>query len=563
MLPKKLNTAFVALAFMGLQSQAQLTIQSGATFNMQSGALVTVQGSVDNAGSLGNEGSLKVQGNYINTGTYSATAGVLEMYGTGNSDMNAGSSPIANLVINKTNPTDIVKLTATAIVNNSLTHTNGVFTTDPIANPSFSITSPVTATYTFAAGKEIVGSVKRTSWTAGAARVFNQPNMLVTTNGGTTPTDFTVTMIPQSGGGDPTQAEREVTRKYTFAQTGGSGFTADVRYPYITSELNTNNENNLVPWRLAAAEWNARLTPVSRDGVNDYVSTTGIPATEMTQEWKLADPNYTMNLTTYIKGAWNNPTGLMRVTINANALLPLSQPYTGAPFLYAGTESVGAIPNANIVDWVLLELRKPSTGLPADANASTTIGRKAAFLLNNGSVVDLDGVTAAQMAITKQGSGNFIVVRHRNHLSAMSITKASNATGDFANDFSLLANVYEKPAATSQPISLLATTAPGNTKYGLWPGDVNANGNVTPSDVTPINIAISGPVSGNTSVYNVRDANLDRNVTPADVSVTNSSVSGFAQSSSSRSSTTIITNPTNPRVKIISSHVPGESKSIE
>ena len=55
--------------------------------------------------------------------------------------------------------------------------------------------------------------------------------MQVTTNGGTAPTSFIVTMIPQSGGGDPTQNEREVKRKFLFTQSGGSGFTADIRYP--------------------------------------------------------------------------------------------------------------------------------------------------------------------------------------------------------------------------------------------------------------------------------------------------------------------------------------------
>lgn len=562
MLLKKINFVLAALVLTGLGSQAQLTIQSGATFTMQAGAQVTVQGNVDNAGSISNDGVLKVQGNYINTGAYTGftTSGILEMFGSGNSDLNAGGSSIANMVINKTAATDIVKLIATTLVNNSFTLTNGIFTTDPITNPSFSITSPVSAVYSFATGKEIFGSVKRTGITAGVAHIFNQPNMLVTINGGVTPTELTVTMIPQSAGGDPTQTEREVKRKYSFAQTGGSAFTADVRYPYISTELNTNTEANLVPWKLASAEWNARLTPVTRDAVNDYVNTTGVTAAELVQEWKLADPNYTMNLSAYIKGAWNNPAGLMRVIINANGLLPLSQPYTGSPFLYAGTESVTAIPNLNIVDWVLLELRKPTTGLPADALSSTVIGRKAAFLLNNGSVVDLDGSTPAQLIITKQGSGNFIVVRHRNHLSAMSNTKASNVTGDFTNDFSLIANVYEKPGATSQAISLLAASAPGNTKYGLWPGDVNNSGSVTASDVTPINVAIAGTAAVNSNVYNVRDANLDRNITAADVSVTNTSVAGFAQTSSSlRASGT----NTKPKTSVVTSHVPGDILSLQ
>ena len=561
MLQKKYRIACALILFNGFASQAQLTIQSGANFVMEAGVQVTVQGNVTNAGTIINDGTLKVQSNYINSGTYggTGTVGVLELYGSGNSDVNAGSSSVANLVINKTVLTDIVKLAASLTVTNTLTLTNGVLTTDPIANPAFFLISPASATYAFAPGKEIVGSVKRTNWSGGSSRIFNATNMQVITNGGTAPTDVTVTMIPLSAGGDPTQVEREVKRKFIFNQTGGSGFTADVRYPYLPTELNTNVEANIVPWTLTASEWNAKMSPVTRDLAADYVSTTGISAAQLAQEWKLADPIYSMNAKAFIKGSWNNPTGVMRTTLNSNAILPLTQPYTIAPFSYPGSESVASIPNANVVDWVLVEIRKPGTGLAADATPPTAIGRKAGFLLSNGNIVDLDGVTPVQLTITKQGSSNFIVVRHRNHLAAMSLSKASNATGDFSNDFSSLANVYQKPGATSIPVSLLSASAPGNTQYGMWPGDVNNSGSITPSDITPINSAIGGPSSGNLSVYNVRDANLDRNVTPSDVSVVNSSISAFAQTSSGRLATqnrpAIRTTDTTPV-----SHVPGETR---
>lgn len=557
MLPK-FTTALLAFGLIGTSASAQLTIQSGATFVMQTGAQVTVQGDVQNAGTLTNDGNLKVQGNYANTGSYSGvgSAGVLEMYGTGNSTITPGASSISNLLINKTAATDVVKLMASTTVTNGFTLTNGIFTTDPLVTPAVALISPATTPYTFAAGKEVVGSVKRTGWTAGAARVFNGTHMQVTTNGGVAPSDVTVTMIPQSAGGDPTQSEREVKRKFTFAQTGGSGFTADIRYPYLSSELNTNTEANLVPWGLVAAEWNGRLTPVTRDAGNDWVATTGLTATQFGQEWKLADPNYTMNVTAYLRGNWNNAAGLMRNTLNVNNKIPLTQPYSAAPFNYSGTESVGAIPNVNIADWVLLEIRKPASGLPADANIGTLIGRKAGFILTNGAVVDLDGSTPLAIPISKQGSGNFIVVKHRNHVSAMSIARASNAAGSFTNNFAVLAEVYAKPTATSPPEALLATSGAGSTLYGLWQGDVNGNGSVTSADYTLVNNAVIGPVSGNTDLYNVRDVNMDRNVTSTDLSLTNNSLLGQATTSSSRNAA----GQTGPVVrKPVVSHVPGEN----
>ncbi|HEY5407571.1 MAG TPA: hypothetical protein VIJ92_10790, partial [Ginsengibacter sp.] len=231
---------------------------NGATITVQNGGYLMIAGNLQNAsGTITNDGKLEVQGNFINAATYNSTGNEdsLIMSGTGIDTLTMGSSVINNLTINKTTSSDIIRLGSSATVNTKLDYLSGVFTTDPILNPAFILTSPVAAVYNFAAGKEIIGVVKRTGWNNGTARVFNQPNMQVTTNGGTAPTSFTVTMIPQSGGGDPTQTEREVKRKFLFSQTGGSGFTSDINYPYATSELNTNVEANIVPWELNSSEW--------------------------------------------------------------------------------------------------------------------------------------------------------------------------------------------------------------------------------------------------------------------------------------------------------------------
>jgi len=502
-----------ALVFFSATAQSQL-VNNGATFTIQSGAYVLVAGDVRNiSGTITNDGKIEVQGNFINSGTYTSTANEdsLLMTGTGADTLTGGTAVIHYLTINKTTASDIVRLGGTTIVNTKLDYLSGVLSTDPIANPSFTLTSPVAAVYNFAAGKEIVGNVMRTGWTNGTARSFNQANMQVTTNGGTAPTSFTVTMIPAA---DPTQNEREVKRKFLFAQTGGAGFTADISYPYITTELNTNVEANLVPWELISSEWNAHLTPVTRDVVNHFVTLTGIPAADLALEWKLADPKYTFNVTAFLRGAWNGTT--MNTSLNSGGIIPLSQPYNIAPFNYAGTESVGSIPNANIVDWVLVEHRKPATGLPADASSATITGRKAAFLLNNGTVVDLDGVTPLSFNITKQGS-SFVVIRHRNHLGVLSNSIPSNAAGTFANDYSSLANSYKAPGVPSDPVLLLS----GGSKYGLWAGDANKNGVVNVTDVNAIKIAIAGSASG----YLFTDANLSNSINVTDVNLTKLTIS--------------------------------------
>ena len=520
---KRTFQMLAVLILFSTKAKAQLN-NNGATITIQNNAYVMVMGDIKNAsGTITNDGKIEVQGNFTNAGTYTSTGNEdsLIMTGTGLDTLTAGSAIINYLTINKATATDIVRLGGSVTVNKKLDYLSGVFTTDPILHPSYIFTSPVAAVYNFAAGKEITGSVKRTGWSNGTARIFNQPNMQVTTNGGIVPTSFTVTMIPQTGGGDPTQNEREVKRKFLFAQSGGSGFTADIRYPYLTGELNTNVEANIVPWELITSEWNARLTPATRDLVNHYVMTTGIAAADLAQEWKLADPKYTFNVTAYLRGPWNGTT--MNTNLNSGGIIPLSQPYNTAPFNYTGTESVGSIPNANIVDWVLVEHRKPATGLPSDATSATITGRQAAFLLNNGTIVNLDGVTPLSFNITKQGAA-FIVVRHRNHLGVLSNSIPSNAAGTFANDYSSLANSYKANGASSDPVVLLSG---GGGKYGLWAGDANKSGVVNATDVSAVKLAIASSSTG----YLLTDLNLSNSINATDVSLAKSTISSSGSGS--------------------------------
>ncbi|MEX0635396.1 MAG: hypothetical protein WD135_01405, partial [Ferruginibacter sp.] len=210
---------------------------------------------------------------------------------------------------------------------------------------------------------------------------------------------------------------------------------------------------------------------------------------------------------------WNGTS--MNITMNTAGIIPLNQPYNIAPFNYTGTESVASIP-ANVVDWVLIEHRKPASGLPADALVASISGRKAGFLLDNGTVVDLNGSSPIDVQITKQGS-SFIVVRHRNHLGVLSNVIPSNAIGTFSNDYSLLANVYKRVDASSVPLVLLA----GGVEYGLWAGDANRSGSINATDVNVIRLGIATPLTG----YQASDVNLSNSVNSTDVNLSRNIIS--------------------------------------
>jgi len=113
-------------------------------------------------------------------------------------------------------------------------------------------------------------------------------------------------------------------------------------------------------------------------------------------------------------------------------IIPLNQPYSGAPYNYAGTESLSSIP-INMVDWVFVELR---TGTPNPNGSRNTITAftQAAILLDNGNVIGTDGNPLTfKLPID---TDYYVVIRHRNHIDIFSqntFTSGNNATFDFTN----------------------------------------------------------------------------------------------------------------------------------
>lgn len=103
----------------------------------------------------------------------------------------------------------------------------------------------------------------------------------------------------------------------------------------------------------------------------------------------------------FLQGAYQN--GEMTTLISN--IMPLSHPFLSE---YNGTENATSIP-ADVVDWILVELRKP---------AETVVARRAAFLRKDGVIVDLDGFSPVFFGGTESGD-YFVAVKHRNHLGVM------------------------------------------------------------------------------------------------------------------------------------------------
>ena len=63
----------------------------------------------------------------------------------------------------------------------------------------------------------------------------------------------------------------------------------------------------------------------------------------------------TVDLKIYLEGPFNG--SIMINSLNTGGILPVDQPFAGSPWYYGGTETVGSIPNSNVVDWVLVDFR--------------------------------------------------------------------------------------------------------------------------------------------------------------------------------------------------------------
>jgi len=121
---------------------------------------------------------------------------------------------------------------------------------------------------------------------------------------------------------------------------------------------------------------------------------------------------FELQLKVYLEGPYNGS-----AMDNVLSDLPLSQPYSIAPLFYSGVESVPSIP-ALVVDWILVELRDAS--IADNANPAAVVARQAAFLLNNGSIVSMDGFSNLIFENLDIQQSLFVVVYHRNHLAVMS-----------------------------------------------------------------------------------------------------------------------------------------------
>ncbi len=193
----------------------------------------------------------------------------------------------------------------------------------------------------------------------------------------------------------------------------------------------------------------------------------------------------------WLEGAYDEQTGEMEGQLKERNLLPLVQPFGVAPWSYTGTEGFMELP-VSAVDWVLLEVRDAG-------DASQILGQKAGMLLNNGTLVGIDGLEG--VIFEGLPSGDYLLsVKSRHHLAVLS-SNAVSLPNEVTFDFGAVENIEGGAEQLEKMGSVWTCIA----------GDFNSNGIVNVED---FNNFTSGIATLNQ--YLDADCNLDGNVTVED-----------------------------------------------
>lgn len=256
--------------------------------------------------------------------------------------------------------------------------------------------------------------------------------------------------------------------------------TADEYYPsYI--KLYSRSSTSDTDWELvaSAASVNAADDQATFEGITGF------------SQFILGKFHFNeLDMKVFLEGPFNGTE--MNTHLNIASELPLNQPYTNLPWNYTATESVITFSNADIVDWILVELRDAP-----DASTAITapyITRQAAFIFKDGSV----GAMNESSNLRFENSINeqlFVVIWHRNHLGIMSAIPLAESEGIYSYDFSV---------ADGQAYGTGSQKDLGSGVFGMIAGDANGDGIINDTDKNPVWYTQAG-IAG----YLSADLNID------------------------------------------------------
>lgn len=162
----------------------------------------------------------------------------------------------------------------------------------------------------------------------------------------------------------------------------------------------------------------------------------------------------------YLQGAWSSSN--MTSNLATSLYMPANQPFNTAYFgNYNGGESnASLVTNANVTDWVLVELRSTVSGAP--------VAVKSGILGTNGIIIDAsDGNPGLRFNGVNAGD-YYIIIRHRNHLAVVSSVKVTlpNTNGTMYDFTTSINKAMDNGLGTS--MKQVSTGV-----WAMWYGDLN------------------------------------------------------------------------------------------
>lgn len=202
----------------------------------------------------------------------------------------------------------------------------------------------------------------------------------------------------------------------------------------------------------------------------------------------------------FLQGAYNAAGDTMTTSLALSGDLPLSSPYSEAP------RTVSSIPSG-VTDWILVQLRRQPD--------SSVVSSQSFFLKSNGMIVEPDGSTQDIGLPNVTDDSYYLVLKHRNHLSAMSrdaLALTKNAT-----------TLYDFTAGSDKFYGTGGAKELENGVWGMFGGNANNENdmiNVTDYSVVKSQFAQSGYLQG--------DVNLSGVVSIPDYSITKSNFAKYS-----------------------------------
>jgi hypothetical protein len=276
-------------------------------------------------------------------------------------------------------------------------------------------------------------------------------------------------------------------RFYEISNTGGGAVTATMKIAYVGSGTNDETNGLAAPFFIYryASGWTGYGFGVgaSPDTSAGAVIPTG------SSDWVLSE-GARVAMKAFLQGPYSTSTHSMGTILQGS--IPLTSPYS------EDARTVASVPSG-VTDWVLLQVRSTFNG--------TILASRSCFAKADGKLVLDDGTT--EYAGIKACPGNyFLVLKHRNHLKAMSAAAVTGLTWGTTP-----ASVYDFSTGTGQYYGSDAKLLESGV-YGEYAGDVNATGTVDANDRS------AAWNNRNKTGYQAADANLSGTVDANDRSIT-------------------------------------------